>query len=182
MKSILPAGAFLLSLAASSTAVEFRKEILPILENNCIDCHRDGKEKGDVNLEPEKIARHIGSGRIIQPGKGSEGLFMKLILSEDPDNRMPPKGSRLSEDEVQKLKVWIARGAELEPEPDPDAPDPLEGDWTNAEGKTIEAALLRVEGGNAILRLKDGREVPYPIEKLSGESQAVVREFAERAR
>jgi hypothetical protein len=39
-----------------------------------------------------------------------------------------------------------------------------------------------VEGGNAILRLKDGREGPYPIEKLSGESQAVVREFAERAR
>lgn len=45
--------------------------------------------------------------------------------------------------------------------------------WTDVQNRRVEAELIRVEGTSVILRLGDGKEVPYPLEKLS----AVDREF-----
>ena len=39
--------------------------------------------------------------------------------------------------------------------------------WTDVQDRTIEATLVRVDGQTVILKLKDGREVPYPLAKLS---------------
>lgn len=39
--------------------------------------------------------------------------------------------------------------------------------WTDQQDRKIEATLLRVEDQTVILKLKDGREVPYPLAKLS---------------
>jgi len=39
--------------------------------------------------------------------------------------------------------------------------------WTDTQGRKIEAALIRADGETVILKLKDGREVPYPLTKLS---------------
>jgi hypothetical protein len=185
VKAPLLGGIILVTLTLPSAALEFGKDVLPILESNCFKCHKDGKEKGDLNLQPYKIKQHIGSGRQIVPGKPSSGLFMKMIQSEDPDNRMPPKGSRLSEEEVQTLKLWIAQGAELgdhDPDPVPGAPKPLEGVWTNKAGKEIKATLLRVEGDKAVLKLTSGKIYKYAISNLSAESQSKVKEFAKQGK
>ena len=50
-----------------------------------------------------------------------------------------------------------------------------ERDWTNAEGKTIQAALVEVNGDKAKLRLKNGKVVDYPIEKLSEDDQTFIK-------
>jgi hypothetical protein len=39
--------------------------------------------------------------------------------------------------------------------------------WTDIQNRKIEATLMRVEGKTVILKMKDGREVPYPLAKLS---------------
>ncbi|WAC19397.1 SHD1 domain-containing protein [Luteolibacter sp. SL250] len=39
--------------------------------------------------------------------------------------------------------------------------------WTDSLNRKIEASLVRVDGDNVLLKLKDGREVPYPLAKLS---------------
>ena len=179
MKTPLPGVLILLACAFPVSAVEFEKDVLPILKSNCLKCHKEGKEKGDLNLEPHKIKQHIGSGLQIVPGKPNGGLFMKVIQSDDPDNRMPPKGSPLSEREVNILKLWITQGAELgDREPVPAGKEPLEGVWTNQAGKKIKAALLRVEGEKAVLRLANGKIYKYPIGNLDAESQKKVRELS----
>lgn len=43
--------------------------------------------------------------------------------------------------------------------------------WTNTDGKTITAAVKSVDGTNVIF-VMSGREVPYQIAKLSGESRS----------
>lgn len=180
MKSPLLGGLVLVAISATAAAVDFRKDVLPILESNCIKCHKDGKEKGDLNLQEHKIKEFIGSGLPIVPGKPSGGLLMKVVMSDDPDYKMPPKGSRLSEKEIATLKMWIAEGAELAAEVG--GQEPLEGEWTNKAGKKIKAALLRVEDEKAVLKLTNGKIYKYPIVNLDAASQKRVKEFAENGR
>lgn len=186
----LVSGAILsLALSHSAAAVDFEKDVWPILKSNCIECHSDKKQKGDLNLEPHKIKEHIGAGLQIVPGRPTGGLLIKVVESEDPDNRMPPKGSPLDEKEVQTLKTWISQGAELgslDPDAKPDesepgAPEPAMQVWTNKDGKQIKAALLKVEGDKAVLRMENGKIYNYPIANLSEESQAKVKESNSKA-
>ena len=60
----------------------------------------------------------------------------------------------------------------------PDSPAAVNGTWTNREGKTITATLLRVQGDQAVL-LKDGAEFSYPIGNLSDKDQSRIRTFVE---
>lgn len=53
--------------------------------------------------------------------------------------------------------------------------------WTNTDGRTIEAAVLRVEGDQVIFRMKDRKEVPYGIDKLSPRDQLVIRQALREA-
>jgi hypothetical protein len=39
--------------------------------------------------------------------------------------------------------------------------------WTDVQGRKIEATMVREDGASVVLKLKDGREVPYPLAKLS---------------
>ena len=166
----------------SARAVEFGEDVLPILKSHCFSCHKEGKAKGDVNLEPHRIKEHIGAGLQIVPGRPNSGLFMKVIQSNDPENRMPPKGAGLGERDLNTLKLWITQGAELGPdETTTSKKKPLNGVWTNKSGKKIKATLLGVEQDKAILRMATGKIYRYPIASLDAESQRKVREFAQKA-
>ncbi|MGE9269670.1 MAG: TlpA family protein disulfide reductase, partial [Verrucomicrobiales bacterium] len=48
--------------------------------------------------------------------------------------------------------------------------------WTNADGKTMHAALLRLEGTKAVFQI-EGRKVPYDISGLSDEDQNLVQKL-----
>ena len=48
--------------------------------------------------------------------------------------------------------------------------------WTNLENQKIEGSLLRVDGENVVLKLKNGREVAYPLAKLSAQDCSYVRQ------
>ncbi len=41
--------------------------------------------------------------------------------------------------------------------------------WTDVQSRKVEASLARVDGTNVTLKLADGREVPYPLAKLSAD-------------
>ncbi|MBK1881995.1 hypothetical protein JIN85_06185 [Luteolibacter pohnpeiensis] len=47
--------------------------------------------------------------------------------------------------------------------------------WTDSQDRKVEATLVRLDGSNVILKLANGREVPYPLEKLSAEDQKYVQ-------
>lgn len=172
-------------------AVEFESDILPIFQSKCAKCHMDGSSKGGVALDSDKIGKEIGPGKAIVPGDSEKSdLVGRVTLPEDDDDHMPPmgKGRPLSEKEIGTLKEWIQAGAAVggekpameESKPDTGftkRPDPIDGNWTNKDGKTIKATLVRVEGDKAILRM-NGKDYPYPIGNLSAESQAIIKEFA----
>ena len=93
-------------------AVDFSRDIQPILSENCYHCHGPdaAKRKGDLRLDDEKAAK---SGTAIVPGKIGDSDLVKRIFSSDPEELMPtPKSNRkLTEAQKQLLKQWISEGA-----------------------------------------------------------------------
>jgi len=94
-------------------AVVYLDLVEPILYNKCQKCHSSSKKKGDLRLDiPELILKGGEHGPVIVAGKASTSeLYTRLLLPEDDDKRMPPKGkTEISEEEIQIIKWWIDEG------------------------------------------------------------------------
>jgi hypothetical protein len=102
---------FLLAATPVLAAVDFSRDIQPILSENCYHCHGPdaAKRKGDLRLDNEKAAKSDA----ILPGKADDSELVKRIFSSDPEEVMPtPKSNRkLTEAQKQLVKQWIAEGA-----------------------------------------------------------------------
>jgi hypothetical protein len=96
----------------ASHAVSFSKEVKPIFEASCINCHGHGRDKGGFRLDTRDTALQGGdSGPAVIPGKSADSLLISLVQGVDPDNVMPKKGSRLTPEQVGLLRAWIDQGA-----------------------------------------------------------------------
>ena len=113
--------ALLASAPAADAAVNFEKDILPVLTKKCIDCHKAPYEENGKKKEPKAGLRLDASWAIL---KGSENgpvltagapdksdLYHVVTLPKDDDDHMPPKGEDLTPDEIKALKAWIEEGA-----------------------------------------------------------------------
>jgi len=47
--------------------------------------------------------------------------------------------------------------------------------WVDSTGRKVEAEMVRVNGDNVVLKLSNGRELPYPIAKLSDDDQKFIK-------
>lgn len=103
-----------------SLAVDFEKEILPVLKNNCLACHNTTKAKGGLNLETPQLIRKGGdSGPAVSPGQSAESLLFKAAGHLDPELIMPPRDNKanasdLRPEQLALLKLWIEQGAQGE--------------------------------------------------------------------
>ncbi len=103
-----------------TTPVDFEREILPPLRNNCLACHNQTKAKAGLILEtPPSILKGGDSGPAIVPGKSAESLLLKAAAHQVADLVMPPRENKvnaldLSPEELGLLKLWIDQGAKGE--------------------------------------------------------------------
>jgi mono/diheme cytochrome c family protein len=95
--------------------VNFTRDIKPILEKSCVQCHGHGRAKGGFQLDTRETLLAGGdSGPAIIPGKSAESLLIELVMGFDPDTQMPKKGSKLTREEISLLRAWIDQGAPWE--------------------------------------------------------------------
>ncbi len=93
--------------------IDFNKQIRPIFKERCFECHGPDKHESGLRLDKRQEALAGGdSGAAIVPGDVTSGLLLKNVQSEDAEQVMPPKGDRLTEEQIQLLKQWIEDGAE----------------------------------------------------------------------
>ena len=103
-------------LSVSTQAVDFKKDIAPILEARCVKCHGAKKQKGEYRLSNASDIVKAGESeeKPVVAGSPDKSYIVKLIsMSEDADDVMPPKGGTLSKDEIAKIKAWIKDGAKF---------------------------------------------------------------------
>jgi Protein of unknown function (DUF1549)/Protein of unknown function (DUF1553)/Planctomycete cytochrome C len=105
-----------LALVAPGTAdepkkIDFAHDIVPILKARCAECHTNGKYKGSFSLDSREA---ILKSKNVVPGKSGGSELYKRITSNDPDVRMPSKGTPLTAKEIALVKTWIDEGLKWE--------------------------------------------------------------------
>ncbi len=122
--------------AAKVEKIDFEKQIWPILEKRCLECHStakaspDGrmkKPKGGVVLDGKDGILASKKGKLVVAKKPEDSqIFKSVTLPADDEDRMPTakKGEPLTQEQTDLIKAWITQGAEF-------------GTWT---GKAKEAA------------------------------------------
>ncbi|MBL9156815.1 MAG: PSD1 domain-containing protein [Verrucomicrobiales bacterium] len=113
-------------VASSATAApDFSRDIAPLFERHCLDCHGPEKQSGGTRYDRREDAFSPGDSGdpAIVPGKPDESELLRRVLSSHKDERMPPKGDRLTEGETAMIREWIASGADW---PDATTPPPRE--------------------------------------------------------
>ncbi len=96
--------------------LEFYRDVLPVLRENCLPCHNRTTTKADLLLEtPADLLKGGESGTALVPGKSVESLVFKVSAHlEKP--RMPPKDNKvnavnLTPEQLGLLALWIDQGA-----------------------------------------------------------------------
>jgi hypothetical protein len=94
------------ALAIHAHAVDFTRDVRPILASKCYACHGPDEESREADLRLDMPAKHFDTK-----------TFLDRITTADPDDVMPPPKSPkpLTAAEKDVLRQWIASGAKYEP-------------------------------------------------------------------
>lgn len=104
----------------TGAAIEFNRDIRPILSDKCFVCHGpdSARRKAGLRLDHRDaaIAQRDDAPAIV-PGNASKSEAFKRIIATDADTQMPPVDSnlKLSAAEIELIKRWIDGGAEYQP-------------------------------------------------------------------
>jgi mono/diheme cytochrome c family protein len=98
---------------AADKKVDFVKEIQPILEKSCLQCHGPEKQKGGLRLDTKEGALKGGKDAVsITPGDAAKSdLYHRITLPKDDDDVMPSKGDLLTKAQTDLIRDWINQGA-----------------------------------------------------------------------
>ncbi|MFN4259349.1 MAG: c-type cytochrome domain-containing protein [Gemmataceae bacterium] len=103
----------ILCLTRPATAeVDFVKDIKPVLEQKCLQCHGAEKPKVGLRMDTrEGVIKGGKGGAIVVVGKAEESLLLDVIsLPQNDSGRMPPEGKPLTKEQVAQFRAWINEG------------------------------------------------------------------------
>ena len=92
----------------------FETKIRPVLAEMCYQCHstQAGKSKGGLLLDSRsEILKGGTTGPAIVAGDPQKSLLIKAIRGDDQDLWMPPKGKKLTKEQIADFEAWIKMGA-----------------------------------------------------------------------
>jgi mono/diheme cytochrome c family protein len=89
-------------------AVSFTKDVMPILKDRCVNCHGGEKTSKGLNLTTyDKLMAGSNNGPVVTVGNPDNSKILQLILQ----GKMPKKGGKLPQAQVEILRDWIKAGA-----------------------------------------------------------------------
>ena len=100
------------SAASDDDAVDFGREVMPILSDKCFACHGpDTQKDADLRLDSySEATRDLGGYRGIDPAAPEESEVLRRLF--DADDPMPPEDAdkQLSDEEREILAKWVRQG------------------------------------------------------------------------
>jgi len=120
MASLRQSAVLLLATAVCSAvqaqdSIQYNRDIRPILNDACFACHGpdSASRKGELRLDLRDAAVEKGA---IAPGHADESEMIRRLLSDDPEEVMPPPELKktLTPEQKKLLTDWIQNGAEYQ--------------------------------------------------------------------
>jgi hypothetical protein len=103
-------------LGSLAEEIRFNRDIRPILTTQCTGCHGGVKEAGGISFvfREKALATGDSGNPTIKPGHPELSEMIRRITSTDPDEVMPQPdhGPPLPAGDIEKIRKWIAQGAE----------------------------------------------------------------------
>src|SRR5687768_15194854 len=98
---------------AMGRAVDFARDVRPIFAARCVECHGREKQKSGYRLDARAHAMKGGDLGVapVVAGDSARSPLIHYVAGVHPDVTMPPKGERLSAEQVGVLRAWIDQGA-----------------------------------------------------------------------
>ena len=98
----------------SHAEVSYSGEVVPILEQRCLQCHGGLDENGEQRVELglnmttyEGLMAGSEYGSVIEPGDPEGSLLLEMIVEGD----MPEEGDPVPPEEIEVIRAWIQEGA-----------------------------------------------------------------------
>ncbi|HEX6974823.1 MAG TPA: ankyrin repeat domain-containing protein, partial [Vicinamibacterales bacterium] len=160
-------------------AVDFARDVQPIFQQFCYDCHGPDKQMNGFRLDRRHDAMRGGTAVVIGRGSAASSRLYLRLIGGTYGRRMPLEADPLSARDVDVIKRWIDQGAEW--------PDALSGDVTppplDPEAVTAFDALRRgdraafvtaIEGTSRLSTLRGpGGATPLMAAALYGDAPLV---------
>jgi ankyrin repeat protein len=108
--------------AQAPAAVDFARDVQPLLRANCYSCHGETLQSGNFRLDRRRdsLPNRVGAnGARVVPGNSAGSRLFQRVSGSSAGLQMPPSGAMRAED-VALIKAWIDQGAEW--------PDALDGE------------------------------------------------------
>src|SRR5882762_8238861 len=103
------------AIATSPDDAEFfQKKIQPIFTEHCYKCHSHSGDKIKGGLVVDSLSGLItggDTGPAVVPGNPAKSLLIEAVSYKNDDLQMPPKGKKLTDDQIAALTEWVKRGA-----------------------------------------------------------------------
>ncbi len=111
LRSLIPAA--LAAVSVQAAAIDFNRDIRPVLSNRCFTCHGPdtGKRQANLRLDKESDAK---ARDVIVPGQPEKSKLYQRIVSTNRTLRMPPAYAghdALPKAQVELIRQWIEGGA-----------------------------------------------------------------------
>ena len=93
--------------------VDFTREVWPILQRSCLECHGPDRQEAELRLDQRESALQPGEYAAIQPGDpDASELVRRISLPRGHDEIMPSLGEPLTAAEIKLIRDWINQGAD----------------------------------------------------------------------
>jgi hypothetical protein len=96
-------------------AIDFARDVAPVLQQHCGKCHGDKEPEGGLRLTSRKNAllrSDSGQPAFVPKESGKSELIRRVSATLESGERMPPEGEPLSQEQIDLLRRWIDAGAE----------------------------------------------------------------------
>lgn len=150
----------LLALIAESprAAVQFNRDVRPILSEYCFQCHGPDNNHRKAGL---RLDQREGAFKLLESGEHAfvagdleKSAAIHRITTTDEDDVMPPpkSGKKLSATQIETLKQWVKEGANWQGHwayqkvEKPNAPEVKKSEWARNEIDRFILARLEKEG------------------------------------